>query len=142
MKTGTRTRLYAIDNLRILLTALVVAHHVAITYGNIPLWYYVEPAKDPSGIALDILVVTNQAFFMGFFFLLSGFFTPGSYDRKGAPARSSATGWCGWASRCWSTSCCCGRWPASAACSAGATCRSGSTTCARGTRGPCGSSRC
>ncbi|MEV0820662.1 acyltransferase family protein [Nonomuraea rubra] len=86
MKTGTRTRLYAIDNLRILLTALVVAHHVAITYGNIPLWYYVEPAKDPSGIALDILVVTNQVFFMGFFFLLSGFFTPGSYDRKGARA--------------------------------------------------------
>ncbi|GAA4920960.1 acyltransferase family protein [Nonomuraea thailandensis] len=84
MKTGTRTRLYAIDNLRILLTVLVVAHHVAITYGNIPLWYYVEPAQDPSGIALDMLVVTNQAFFMGFFFLLSGFFTPGSYDRKGA----------------------------------------------------------
>ncbi|MFB4263995.1 acyltransferase [Nonomuraea sp. GTA35] len=84
MKTETSTRLYAIDNLRILLTVLVVAHHVAVTYGNIPLWYYVEPAQDPSGIALDILVVTNQAFFMGFFFLLSGFFTPGSHDRKGA----------------------------------------------------------
>ncbi|UBU17174.1 acyltransferase family protein [Nonomuraea gerenzanensis] len=84
MKTQTRSRLYAIDNLRILLTALVVAHHAAITYGNIPLWYYVEPAKDPSGIALDMLVVTDQAFFMGFFFLLSGLFTPGSYDRKGA----------------------------------------------------------
>ncbi|MEU9836570.1 acyltransferase family protein [Streptosporangium sp. NPDC048047] len=72
------------DNLRILLTALVVAHHVAVTYGHIPLWYYTEPAKDPSGTALDILVTFNQAFFMGFFFLISGFFTPGSYDRKGA----------------------------------------------------------
>ncbi|WP_188194841.1 acyltransferase family protein [Nonomuraea sp. SYSU D8015] len=86
MKTETTTRLYALDNLRTALTALVVAHHVAITYGNIPLWYYLEPAKDPSGIALDIFAVFNQAFFMGFFFLISGFFTPGSYDRKGARA--------------------------------------------------------
>ncbi|MFG1702074.1 acyltransferase family protein [Nonomuraea sp. M3C6] len=83
MKTEPRTRLYAVDNLRIVLTALVVAHHVAVTYGNIPLWFYTEPAKDPSGTALDILVTINQAFFMGFFFLISGFFTPGSLDRKG-----------------------------------------------------------
>ncbi|MEO3867706.1 acyltransferase [Nonomuraea sp. B12E4] len=80
----TRTRLYAVDNLRIVLTALVVVHHCAVTYGNIPLWFYVEPAKDPSGAVLDILVVFNQAFFMGFFFLISGLFTPGSYERKGA----------------------------------------------------------
>ncbi|MEV0383874.1 acyltransferase family protein [Nonomuraea sp. NPDC050643] len=79
----TRTRLHAIDNLRIVLTALVVAHHVAITYGNIPLWFYTEPAKDGSGVLLDVLAMFNQAFFMGFFFLISGFFTPGSYDRKG-----------------------------------------------------------
>ncbi|MEV4016318.1 acyltransferase family protein [Nonomuraea angiospora] len=86
MKTEPRTRLHSIDNLRIVLTALVVAHHAAVTYGNIPLWFYTEPAKDPSGVALDILVVFNQAFFMGFFFLISGFFTPGSYDRKGSRA--------------------------------------------------------
>ncbi|MGR6921269.1 acyltransferase family protein [[Actinomadura] parvosata] len=84
MKTLTGTRLYAIDNLRIVLTALVVAHHAAITYGNIPLWYYTEPAQDATGGALDLLVVADQAFFMGFFFLISGFFTPGSHDRKGA----------------------------------------------------------
>jgi hypothetical protein len=28
-------------------------------------------------------MLMNQAFFMGCFFLLAGFFTPGSYDRKG-----------------------------------------------------------
>ncbi|MBB6346983.1 peptidoglycan/LPS O-acetylase OafA/YrhL [Nonomuraea muscovyensis] len=78
------TRLLAIDNLRIVLTVMVVIHHVAVTYGNIPLWYYVEPARDPSGRLLDLVVVIDQAFFMGFFFLISGFFTPGSYDRKGA----------------------------------------------------------
>ncbi|GGS92294.1 acyltransferase [Nonomuraea spiralis] len=86
MTTVTRTRLLAIDNLRVALTALVVAHHVAVTYGNIPMWYYTEPAQDPSGAVLDILVVFNQAFFMGFFFLISGFFTPGSHDRKGGRA--------------------------------------------------------
>ncbi|TMR22673.1 acyltransferase [Nonomuraea zeae] len=82
----TRTRLYAVDNLRVALTALVVAHHVAVTYGNIPLWFYVEPAKDASGGLLDLLVVFDQAFFMGLFFLISGLFTPGSHDRKGGRA--------------------------------------------------------
>ncbi|WP_345561904.1 acyltransferase family protein [Nonomuraea rosea] len=82
----TGTRLYAVDNLRVALTALVVAHHVAVTYGNIPLWFYTEPAKDGSGVLLDLLVMVNQAFFMGFFFLISGFFTPGSHDRKGGRA--------------------------------------------------------
>ncbi|MEU4324763.1 acyltransferase family protein, partial [Nonomuraea dietziae] len=76
-------RLAYVDNLRVTLTVLVVLHHVAVTYGNIPVWYYVEPAQDPSGLALDVLVMFDQAFFMGLFFLLSGFFTPGSHDRKG-----------------------------------------------------------
>lgn len=90
MKTETRapaaTRLYAVDNLRIVLTVLVVLHHAAVTYGNIPVWYYNEQPKDPTGGLLDVLVVFDQAFFMGFFFMISGFFTPGSYDRKGGRA--------------------------------------------------------
>jgi len=76
-------RLYYLDNVRILLTVLVVLHHVALTYGNLPIWYYHEPARDPSGTLLDVLIGINQMFFMGFFFLISGFFTPGSYDRRG-----------------------------------------------------------
>ena len=81
--TTAAPRLLYLDNLRILLTVLVVVHHAALTYGNLPLWYYHEPAQDPSGIVLDVLVAINQTFFMGFFFLISGFFTPGSYDRRG-----------------------------------------------------------
>ena len=77
-----RPRLFYLDNLRILLTALVVLFHAAITYGNIPIWYYTEPARDSSGVALDLLVMFNQTFFMGFFFLIAGYFVPGSYDRK------------------------------------------------------------
>ncbi|NLU68576.1 acyltransferase family protein [Streptomyces sp. HNM0574] len=79
-------RLPHLDNLRIALTALVVLHHAAVTYGNIPVWYYTEPAKDASGGMLDLFVMVNQAFFMGFFFLIAGYFTPGSHDRKGGRA--------------------------------------------------------
>ncbi|WP_274910662.1 acyltransferase family protein [Streptomyces sp. WZ-12] len=81
--TPNPTRLYYVDNLRIALTALVVLHHVALTYGNIPAWYYTEPAKDGTGLVLDAFVTLNQAFFMGFFFMIAGYFTPASYDRKG-----------------------------------------------------------
>jgi peptidoglycan/LPS O-acetylase OafA/YrhL len=76
-------RIFCLDNLRVLLTSLVVLHHAAVTYGNIPIWYYTEPAKDSSGTVLDLFVVFNQMFFMGFFFLIAGYFVPGSYDRKG-----------------------------------------------------------
>ncbi|GLU49753.1 acyltransferase family protein [Nocardiopsis ansamitocini] len=79
-------RLFFVDNLRILLTVLVVLHHVAVTYGNIGFWFYAEPAQDPSGTALDVLVIVNQAFFMGFFFMISAYFVPGSHDRRGTRA--------------------------------------------------------
>ena len=79
----TRTRLFFVDNLRVVLTLLVVLHHAAITYGNIPVWYYTEPAQDPTGVLLDLFVILNQTFFMGMFFLLAGYFVPGATDRRG-----------------------------------------------------------
>ena len=39
-------RIYYIDNLRIFLIALVVLHHLAITYGGPGGWYYVENESD------------------------------------------------------------------------------------------------
>ena len=81
-----RHRLLYIDNLHILLTGLVVIHHAAVTYSDIPMWYYTEPAKDRSGVALDVLLIFDQTFFMGFFFLISGYFVPTSYDHKGGRA--------------------------------------------------------
>ncbi len=81
-----RPRLLYIDNLRILLTGLVVIHHAAVTYSDIPMWYYTEPAKDRSSVALDALLILDQTFFMGFFFLISGYFVPTSYDHKGGRA--------------------------------------------------------
>jgi hypothetical protein len=60
-----RQRLVSIDNLQVLLTVLVVMVHAAVTYGDIPVWYYTEPAKDRSGVVLDLLVVLAQTFLMG-----------------------------------------------------------------------------
>lgn len=82
----TTTRLGYVDNLRVLLTVLVLAHHAALTYGALPLWYWTEPSDSPSGVALMLLVIVNQSYFMGFFFMLSGLFVPGSVDRKGPGA--------------------------------------------------------
>ncbi|GHO45844.1 acyltransferase family protein [Ktedonospora formicarum] len=77
-------RVFFVDNLRVSLTALVIVHHLAITYGALGAWYYQGPNKDMlATVVLSILIAIDQAFFMGFFFLISGYFTPGSYDRKG-----------------------------------------------------------
>ena len=56
-----------------------------MVYGGIPPFYYWEPpTNDPlAGLALLVFVLFNQAWFMGAFFLLAGYFTPGSFDRKG-----------------------------------------------------------
>lgn len=73
------------DNLRVLLIVLVLAHHAALTYGHIPIWPYTETAapEDTAASLLDLLVVVNQTWFMGMFFLISGLFVPGSADRRG-----------------------------------------------------------
>lgn len=83
--TGRSSRLFFIDHLRAALVILVVLHHVAVVYGGIPAFYYYEPpVNDPlAEITLFVFVLFNQAWFMGALFLLAGYFTPGSFDRKG-----------------------------------------------------------
>ncbi len=79
------SRAYYIDRIRVVLTALVVLHHTAITYGAPGGWYYRELSTTASltGILFTFFVSLNQAYFMGFFFLIAGYFTPASYYRKG-----------------------------------------------------------
>jgi glucan biosynthesis protein C len=81
-------RLFFVDNLRVMLTVLVIVFHLAITYGApIGDWQYKEGQPGPvEGIFYATFVAVSQAFFMGFFFLISGYFMPGSFDRKGAGA--------------------------------------------------------
>jgi peptidoglycan/LPS O-acetylase OafA/YrhL len=82
----SKTRLLYIDNIRILLTILVILHHLAVGYGRFGIWYYNEPGQlsEVGAIAMLTFLAVNQAFFMGFFFMISSYFIPGSYDRKGA----------------------------------------------------------
>jgi len=80
-----KTKIYYIDNLRVLLTVLVVFHHVFVMYGAPGSWYYKEPTTKIGALApMTMFVATNQAFFMGFFFFLSALFTESSYIKKGA----------------------------------------------------------
>jgi len=82
----TTSRLWFVDNLRVLLTSLVVLHHIATMYA-LPLWYYTEkPTSGAAVLGLTVFLLVDQAWFMGAFFLLSGYFTPGSYERKGPRA--------------------------------------------------------
>ena len=74
-----------VDRLRSVMTAFVILHHTAITYGAIGGWFWheLQPSASPSSRLLILFCTTNQAYFMGFFFLLAGYFTPASLERKG-----------------------------------------------------------
>ncbi|HUB15166.1 MAG TPA: acyltransferase [Acetobacteraceae bacterium] len=82
---GAAGRNGAIDALRAVVTLLVVFHHTAITYGAIGGWYYKElPPSATLGSRLLVLFCTvNQAWFMGLFFFLAGYYTPPAWVRHG-----------------------------------------------------------
>lgn len=81
-----RVRLFFLDHLRATLTILVVLFHLAAIYGANGAFYYVEAPSPQDQLARPVLLVfilVNQAYFMGCFFFISGYFTPGSFERKG-----------------------------------------------------------
>lgn len=79
-----KAKLLYINNLRILLIIMIVMLHIAITYGASGSWYYYEQSGDlASGVLLTMYCAITQSFALGFFFMISGYFTPGSYQRKG-----------------------------------------------------------
>src|SRR5512135_1039602 len=78
-------RLLFIDNIRVFLTILVLLHHLMITYAGSGGWDYQEGRQDFITSALgNWFCATNQAYFMGLFLLISAYFVPGSFERKGA----------------------------------------------------------
>jgi surface polysaccharide O-acyltransferase-like enzyme len=79
-------RLLFIDNTRWFIIILVVLMHLNVTYSNMGLWYYQEPAElgPLSGLLFGMYGSLNQAYFMGLLFLIAGYFVPGSFDKKGA----------------------------------------------------------
>ena len=83
--TNTTSRLFFVDNWKTWLITLVVLHHFALVYGaGAPFYYSEPPFTDPLAyLVLLVFILFNQSWFMGAFFLISGYFTPGSLDRKG-----------------------------------------------------------
>ena len=81
----SRPREFYVDRLRTVMTVMVLLHHTAITYGAPGGWFFYElkPSGSLSSFLFTLFVATNQAYFMGFFFLLAGYFTPPSLERKG-----------------------------------------------------------
>lgn len=78
------SRLFYIDNLKAFLVMLVILFHVAMTFGSIDGWYFYEAHNSyPTKYLMYYFVAVNQAFFMGLFFMLSAYFIPASYRKKG-----------------------------------------------------------
>ncbi len=81
--SGAKRMLY-LDNLRLCFTFLVILHHVCLTYAANSGWYFYQYLDDPfTNIVLNILMGVGRTWVLACFFLISGYFTPGSLDRKG-----------------------------------------------------------
>jgi fucose 4-O-acetylase-like acetyltransferase len=84
-ESGAKPRLLYLDNLRTAAITLVVLGHVAVSYGAEGDWY-LHGTGQVSPLALILmlpLMAIGAAFMMGLLFLIAGYFTPRSYDRKG-----------------------------------------------------------
>jgi glucans biosynthesis protein C len=74
-------RLIYLDSLKVLLTALVIAHHAGQPYGPTGGFWPIFDAQRAA--ILGPFFSVNAAFFMGLFFLISAYFLPQAADRKG-----------------------------------------------------------
>jgi len=78
-------RLLFVDNIRIFLTMLVIAHHLMVIYADSGGWIYHEGRQDEITSALGgWFCAVNQSYFMGLFLFVAAYFVPGAYDRKGS----------------------------------------------------------
>ena len=76
-------RMFYLDNIRIYLTILVILHHATLAYGGNGGWAIKDTITDEiSPILFTIFNALNQSYFMTAFFLLAGYFTPGSLAKK------------------------------------------------------------
>jgi glucans biosynthesis protein C len=74
-------RLFYLDTLRVVLTILVVVHHIGQAYGPTGGYW---PVQEPTRAAiLGPFFTVNRSFFMSLFFMISGYFMVGSFERSG-----------------------------------------------------------
>jgi hypothetical protein len=89
--TTPRARLAYLDNLKVLLVAVIIAAHGIGAYSDLEsAWPYQDVHEVQLGAvsngALALVVLPAVLFVMGLFFLISGLVTPGSVERKGPRA--------------------------------------------------------
>ncbi|MFW9939316.1 MAG: acyltransferase family protein [Candidatus Thorarchaeota archaeon] len=82
------TRYLFLDNIKVLFTIIVIFWHTMVTYFEVGWWYYKESNPIDPVSEIFFLLLTSfggvfQTSLLGLFFLLGGYFTPKSYDRKG-----------------------------------------------------------
>lgn len=81
---GKEPTLYFIQNIRTLLTIMVVLIHLNVTYSTFGKWYYTEPwSIDATALGFAMYGMLSQAFVLGLFFFIAGYFSAYSYDLKG-----------------------------------------------------------
>ncbi|MFX1324676.1 MAG: acyltransferase family protein [Promethearchaeota archaeon] len=88
IREDKRIRYLFLDNIKLLFTILVIFWHTVCTYFEIGWWYYkesnpVDPFSDIFFLLIGSIGAVFQTSLLGLFFLLGGYFTPKSYDRKG-----------------------------------------------------------
>ncbi len=76
-------RLYYLDNLKVLLIVLVIMHHVGQGYGPTGGWWFYTAAHPQKLEWMGRFFCVNASFFMGLFFMISGYFFAPSFDKKG-----------------------------------------------------------
>lgn len=83
-----------LDNLKVLLTMLVINHHSLMAVESDGTWFLTvsKPAAKTGSFAIFAETITglNQSYFMSLFFFISGLFTPLSYDKC---MRTGSGGW-------------------------------------------------
>ena len=88
LEPSKQTRYLFLDNIKVLFTILIIYWHTICTYVDVGWWYYkasniVNPLKDPFFLIITALGGIFQTALLGLFFLLGGYFTPNSFERKG-----------------------------------------------------------
>jgi hypothetical protein len=83
-EASRRPRTYFLDNLKVLLTVIVVNHHAMLAPGGVGGWYLKYGAGPLTSFTAFAAAITslNQAYFMACFFFISGFFVPNSFDKS------------------------------------------------------------
>jgi glucans biosynthesis protein C len=76
-----KDRIFYLDDIRIVLTILVIAHHVGQAYG--PTGGYWPVQETARAAVLGPFFTVNRSFFMSLFFMISGYFMVGAWQRHG-----------------------------------------------------------